>query len=250
SFASIFLPLPYQYMCLYANKKGELVQFFYRNFCKTRLKTKAYFYTLLIMNLSFNKLIIAVTVILTFTGLNAQKVAHLHLDSLINSMTETKTAQEVIDKFRKEIETESINMQTDFENKVKDYQDKETSYSAAAKQKKINELQTLQKRVEEFKNEAYQKIQVKYNEFTTPIVNKARKGISDFARENNYNYVLDTSAGNVLYFETSDDIFALVLKKLEAMPAAELPVQKASAKTENKPASKPPANKGTPAKGK
>ena len=195
------------------------------------------------MNSVFKKSIGLLIAILCFSAINAQKIAHLHLDSLINNMSETKTAQEVIDKFRKEMETESINLQTEFETKVGNYQDKEASYSATVKQTKINELQTLQKKLEDFRNEANQKIQAKYNEYTAPIVNKAKMGIAAYAKEKSYNYVLDTSAGNVLYFESSDDVFAEVLKKLEAMPPALLPL-----KEPVKTASKPASNKATKGK--
>jgi len=203
---------------------------------------KTYF-CILLMNSVFKKSIGLLIAILCFSAINAQKIAHLHLDSLINNMSETKTAQEVIDKFRKEMETESINLQTEFETKVGNYQDKEASYSATVKQTKINELQTLQKKLEDFRNEANQKIQAKYNEYTAPIVNKAKMGIAAYAKEKSYNYVLDTSAGNVLYFESSDDVFAEVLKKLEAMPPALLPL-----KEPVKTASKPASNKATKGK--
>ncbi|MBK7667682.1 MAG: OmpH family outer membrane protein [Sphingobacteriaceae bacterium] len=43
------------------------------------------------------------------------------------------------------------------------------------------------------------------------------------AKENSYKYVLDTSAGNVLYSESSEDILMLVKKKLDSMPAAVIP---------------------------
>ncbi|MBA3663618.1 MAG: OmpH family outer membrane protein [Bacteroidetes bacterium] len=198
------------------------------------------------MKLSYIK----IAFLLAFTVcLNAysQKVAHLNLDSLVNKMSETKAAREAIDKFRKDIETESINMQTEFETKVKDYQEKEATLSEPVKKNKVSELQQLQGRVETFKNQAYTEIQKKYAEMTAPIVNKAKKGIEMVAKDGGYRYVLDTSTGNILYFENSEDIFDAVLKKLESMPAAELPGSKP---TDKKPANNPPVKKTTPAKGK
>jgi outer membrane protein len=160
-------------------------------------------------------------------------------------MTETKTAKEIIDKLRKDLETESITMQTEFDNKVKDFQEKETTYSESVKQNKINDLQQLQARIEEFKNQAYGEIQKKYGELTAPLLDKAKKAIEAVAKDGGYKYVLDTSAGNILFSEESDDIFVAVLKKLETMPVVELG-KKEPAKTPVKTA---PA-KTTPAKGK
>ncbi|MCW3078354.1 MAG: hypothetical protein JWO32_2963 [Bacteroidetes bacterium] len=190
--------------------------------------------------ISFRKSVILFLFLTSALILNAQKIAHLNLDSLINNMTETKTAQQVIDKFRKEIETESINMQTEFENKLQEFREKENTLSASIKQSKVNSLQQLQKRVEDFKNAAYPEIQKKYTEMTTPIIAKAKKGIEDIAKEAGYKYVLDTSSGNVLYSESSENIYSLVLKKLEAMPPAELPVKNSAN----------PPQKTTPKQGK
>ena len=52
---------------------------------------------------------------------------------------------------------------------------------------------------------------------------KAKKAIEAVAKENGYKYVLDTSAGNVLYSEASEDILLAVKKKLDSMPAAVIP---------------------------
>lgn len=62
------------------------------------------------------------------------------------------------------------------------------------------------------------------------------------AKENGYKYILDTSVGNVLYSEATDDVYATVLKKLATMPVIQLP----GTKTEEK---KTPG-KTAPAKGK
>lgn len=178
--------------------------------------------------------------------LNAQKVAHLHLDSVINNMEETKTARNFIDKFRKDLEQEVITMQTEFETKVQDFQEKEATFSEPVKQSKITNLQQLQKRLEDFKNDASADIQKKYAEMTAPIVAKAKKAIDAVAKEGGYKYVLDTSVGNLLYTESSDDIYSAVIKKLQSMPVVELPGIKSGDKN---PPAKTPA-KTTPAKGK
>ena len=51
-----------------------------------------------------------------------------------------------------------------------------------------------------------------------PVITKAKKAVSAVAKENGYKYVLDTSQGFVLYFEDSDDLYALVAKKLGIKP--------------------------------
>jgi outer membrane protein len=154
---------------------------------------------------------------------NAQKIAHISLDSLITLMPESKTAQEVAQKYLKDLETQVSTMETELQTKYNDYMQNSAGYSDLVKATKEKELQDLNKRIEDFKGQAQQDYQRKYGELSRPIYEKAKKGIEAVAKENSYKYVLDTSTGNVLYSETGDDILALVKKKLDTMPAAVIP---------------------------
>lgn len=166
------------------------------------------------------------------TMLNAQKIAHVNLDSLITLMPESKVAQEVAQKYLKDLETQVATMETEFQTKYNDYLTNEASFSDLVKKTKQSELQSLQQRIEEFKASAQQDYQHKYGELSRPIYDKAKSAISAVAKENSYKYVLDTSTGNILYTEASDDILALVKKKMDTMPAAVIPGGSAT----NKPA--------------
>ncbi len=175
------------------------------------------------MKSTFKKvaLIIAATGLFSFA--NAQKIAHLSLDSLISLMPETKIAKETAQNYLKGIDAESISMQTELETKYKDYMDKQATMSDLVKKTKEDELNGLQRRIEDFKQQAQQDYQRKTAELTAPIMDKAKKGIEAVAKEGGYKYVLDTSAGSVLYSEPSDDVLMAVKKKLDSMPAAVIP---------------------------
>jgi outer membrane protein len=159
----------------------------------------------------------------TITVSNAQKIAHISLDSLITTMAESKAAQEVAQKYLKDLEAQVATMDQELQTKYADYMKNKDSYSPLVASTKENELQDLNKRIEDFKASAQQDYQRKYGELSKPIYDKAKKAIDLVAKENGYKYVLDTSTGNVLYTEAADDILGLVKKKLETMPAATIP---------------------------
>ncbi len=173
---------------------------------------------------------IVVLTVSSITFAQAQKIAHISLDSLITLMPESKTAQEVAQKYLKDLETQVSTMETELQTKYNDYMQNQTSYSDLVRQTKEKELQDLNKRIEDFKAQAQQDYQRKYADLSKPIYDKAKKGIESVAKENGYKYVLDTSTGNVLYSEASDDILLLVKKKLESMPAAVIPGANGAAK--------------------
>lgn len=165
------------------------------------------------------------------TFAKAQKIAHISLDSLITLMPESKTAQDVAQKYLKELETQVATMETELQTKYADYMKNRESYSPIVAAAKEQELQDLNKRIEDFKAQAQQDYQRKYGELSKPIYDKAKKAIEAVAKENSYKYVLDTSTGNVLYTEPGDDILALVKKKLDSMPAAVIPGSQGSTTT-------------------
>jgi len=153
----------------------------------------------------------------------AQKIAHIQLDSLITIMPETKQAQEVAQGYLKDLEKQVASMKAEFDGKYQDYVTNEAGYSDLVKKTKQEELQTLNQRIEDFRTQAQQDYQKKSADLSKPIYEKAKKAVDVVAKENGFKYVLDTSTGIVLFHEPSDDIFALVKKKLETMPAAVLP---------------------------
>ncbi len=166
---------------------------------------------------------IVVLTVGTISISQAQKIAHISLDSLITTMAESKTAQEVAQKYLKDLENQVATMDTELQTKYADYMKNKDTYSALVASTKESELQDLNKRIEDFKAQAQQDYQRKYGELSKPIYDKAKKAIDLVAKENGYKYVLDTSTGNVLYSEAADDILPLVKKKLDTMPAAQIP---------------------------
>lgn len=153
-----------------------------------------------------------------FTFSNAQKMAHIDLDSLISTMPETKTAKDVAQSYMNDLSKTAISMDNELQTKYNDYLAKEAGMSELIKNTKQEELRSLQTRIQDFKAQAQQDYQKKQAELTAPIYDKAKKAIEAVAKEGAYKYVLDTSTGNVLFSETSDDILVPVKKKLSTMP--------------------------------
>ena len=173
------------------------------------------------------------------------KIAHLSFDSLVSGMPETKMATDAAQKYLKGLEEEMLAMKTEFETKYKKYMDEEATMPEMVKKTKMEDLQQLQGRIQDFQNQAQNEYQKKQMELMAPIIKKARKGIQEVAKENGYKFVLDNSSqgGTVLYSELSDDVFSLVKKKLDAMPAAEIPGSKPAETAPNKPVNRTSATK-------
>lgn len=159
----------------------------------------------------------------TITNLSAQKVAHIDLDSLISLLPESKAAQESVQDYAKQLEQQVIAMQSELQTKYTEYQEKAKDLPELVRASKEKELNDLNQRIQDFQQQAQVDYQKKSAEISKPIYEKAKKAIDQVAKENAYKYVLDTSTGLVLYSEPTDDIMALVIKKMGVPATAPAP---------------------------
>ncbi len=171
--------------------------------------------------------VVSVVVLMSSFTANAQKVAHIDLDSLISIMPESKTAQQAVQDYAKQLEQQVVAMQTELQTKYEEYQKSAPDMAPIIKQNKEKELNDLNQRIQDFQKQAQLDYQNKSAELSKPVYEKAKKAIDQVAKENGYKYVLDTSTGLVLYNEPADDIIGLVVKKLGiTVPATNTPAPK------------------------
>ena len=81
-------------------------------------------------------------------------------------------------------------------------------------QTKEKELSDLQGRIDAFQQKASQDLQAKQQELVAPFIEKAKKAISEVAKENKFTFVLNAIEDVVIYKDGTDDIMPIVKKKL------------------------------------
>ncbi|HON17804.1 MAG TPA: OmpH family outer membrane protein [Salinivirgaceae bacterium] len=166
------------------------------------------------------KRIISVAILVMFScsisWAQTLKIGHIDSHEVIQAMPELKNAQEVLQNFAKELEDAMGGMQKEFQDKYRDYQAKYESLSPVLRKSREDELQDIQRRVEQFRTNAQQELQLKEQELQQPIIDKVQKAIDDVARENNFTYIFDATPGNGILYKspTAIDITPLVKKKL------------------------------------
>ncbi len=162
----------------------------------------------------------------SFTTVNAQKIAHVNLDSLIRIMPESKVAQQGVQAYAKQLEQQVTAMQDELKTKYTEFQEKSKDLAEVVRASKEKELNDLNTRIQEFQQQAQADYQKKTAELSRPVYDKAKKAIDLVAKENGYKYALDSSSGAIIYSEPADDILSLVIKKLgitNPQPISQLP---------------------------
>lgn len=163
------------------------------------------------------KTILAVAAILicSFASVNAQiKLGHVNSTALLQAMPETKNADSVLTKFGKSLEDQLKTMSAEYDKKVADYKEKESSMSEPIKATMVKDITDLEDRIREFQQSAQDNIQKKKEELYQPIIKKADDAIKSVAKDKGYTYIFDSGVGVLLYASDSDDIMSLVKTKL------------------------------------
>ena len=144
----------------------------------------------------------------------SNKFGHINSQELMPQLPEYKVAVAKFDSITKDIQKLQQEMETEFKAKLEKYSSEAPKMSALVKKDKEEELNSLQNRIQNFEQQAYQSSQDQQRALLEPINTKLRKTIEQVAKENGYTYIFDTSMGSLLYWEETDNILALVKKKL------------------------------------
>ena len=162
------------------------------------------------------KLTLAVALVMGSTSLFAQKFGRINTQEIIMAMPETKTMQENMETYAKELQDNIETMNVEFNTKLQDFQKNYNTFSDAIKEMKEKELQDMQNRTREFQERAQQDYQKKQNELLGPIIEKAKAAIDKVSAAKAYTVVFDTSTGSLAYFDeaTLTDIAPQVKKEL------------------------------------
>ncbi|MCE5346416.1 MAG: OmpH family outer membrane protein [Bacteroidales bacterium] len=164
--------------------------------------------------------ILVITIIVTFVGQSAMaqnvKFGHVNSDELIQALPDYDSATVKIEKFRKDLINALELMSVELNNKNEAYQKDSKNLSDIVKQTKEQELVDLQRRIQEFQNNAQQQLQDKQAELFQPVMAKVDKAIKEVGKENGFVYVFDVAKGVLLYFDEtkSTNIMPLAKAKL------------------------------------
>ncbi len=163
------------------------------------------------------KCIIIISLVAFSFSVNAQtkaKFGHIDSQALLDAMPGKDTAQIIMEQYQKELESQLEAMQKELETKYNQYMADQDNVTELIKKTKVQELQDLQARIEQFQTDAQKQFKEKEASLLKPIVDQAKAAIEKVAKDNKYTYVFDSGIGVLLYKEDADDILPLVKKEL------------------------------------
>ncbi len=143
----------------------------------------------------------------------AQKAKFGYVDyaSVIQSLPETKLAEEEVKALKADLEKEGEQLQNEFYAKYQELQ--QGNYTSPAIQKvKQQEVQDMYKRVQSFAEAAEEQLTKKQQDLLAPISEKVLAAIKEVAKAGNFTYVFDKTTP--LYANETIDLTEQVKSKL------------------------------------
>ena len=167
--------------------------------------------------------ILALVMVLFATQSFAQtKLGHINMQELINLMPERDSAVIKLENYAKELDETMQGMQQEFNTKYQTYQQKSATWTAAILEAKTKELQEMQDRLQMFQQNAQQEMGQLQQTLYAPVFDKANKAIEKIGTDGGFTYIIDLSAGAVI-FKGASSIDLLPMAKEElGIPASKV----------------------------
>lgn len=152
--------------------------------------------------------------------IKAYKFGYVNSLELLDAIPEKKTADADLEKYGNDLYASLEKMYGEYQKRIQDFQaaSQKGGLTEIDQEFKAKEIQDLEKRIQEFQESAEEKVAKKRQTLYQPMFDKINKAIADVAKENGYTYIFDSSAGNILHADESENIINVLKKKL-GLPA-------------------------------
>lgn len=124
---------------------------------------------------------------------NAQaKVAHVDVSELMSKMPAMLDAQKQLEKLSGTYDTEYKTMVDEYQNKLKKYEQEATTVTDAVNETRSKEVQDMQKRIVDYRDNAQKELQQKEADIVKPIMEKVKASIQKVGKAKGFQYVLNS----------------------------------------------------------
>ncbi len=144
---------------------------------------------------------ILATLALGLIGLSlfAQNIGRVNFSELVQLMPEADEARATLQASQQEAEETYTSMVEEYQGKMNQYQQKNTTWTTAIREAKEKELYDIQNRIQEFQQTISQELQQQQTSLMAPLYQKAQEVVNGIAKGKGLAVVFDSTSA--LYFD-------------------------------------------------
>jgi outer membrane protein len=125
--------------------------------------------------------------------INAQaKVAHVDVSEIMAKLPAMIEAQKQLEKLSGTYDTEYKGMVTEYQNKLKKYEADASTVTEAVNDTRSKEVQDMQKRIVDYRDNAQKELQTKEADIVKPIMERVKASIAKVGKAKGFQYVLNS----------------------------------------------------------
>ena len=146
----------------------------------------------------------------------AQKFGHIDSQALISSLPEAIRVQGELEALGKQYEAELTSMQNELQRKAEEYEKTRSTMNATKQAETEQGLQEMYNKIQQAASDNQQAFNKAQQEKLGPILDRVRVAIENVAKKGGYIYIMEQSAGQPIYVNTtlSTDITSEVKAEL------------------------------------
>ena len=160
----------------------------------------------------FKKIVLAILIALPSMAF-AQKFGIVDTQNLMQSLPEAKEVQTQLEASMKKYSDEETKLRQEYEKKVKEIQEMDQNTPEAIQKRRIEEIQALEQKIQEFRQAAQQDLQQQQERLLQPVQKKIMDAIQSVGTEGGYTFIFENG---ISLFQGANviDVTADVKKKL------------------------------------
>ncbi|MDE5801160.1 MAG: OmpH family outer membrane protein [Paramuribaculum sp.] len=127
----------------------------------------------------------------------AQKFGYVDTQNLLANLPAMKEVQTQLEATTAKYEAEFNNLRTELEKKYSEFQQMEESTPQAIKERRVQEINELEQKAQQFRTTAAQDIQAQQEKLMAPIQQQVMTAIQSVGSEGGYTFIFE--GGQMLY---------------------------------------------------
>lgn len=186
------------------------------------------------------KLVFAMLIVCS-VGIFAQehKFGHVSIQELAAGMPEMTEGKKKLEGVSKQYESELAKMYEELNKKYTDFVGAKDSLTDAIKARRTQELQELEQRFNNFRQNSTEEVQKQQQELERSVMESIVKAVKEVGEEGGFTYVMDKNSALYISTTHSVDLMDKVKAKLAARPKPAAAAPAATAPAVTKPVAKP-----------
>jgi len=141
------------------------------------------------------------------------KVGTINTEYILSRMPEFVQVQKKLETYGNTLDTGLKEKFDEYQAKVKDYTEKETTYTDALKQLKQKDIVKLEEDIQKLRTNSSKLLQVRQEELLRPLYNKIGNEVEKIVESEGYTHIFNEN-NNLIYVDPDFDITIKVMKAL------------------------------------